>query len=1452
MLKLVALVVAGLLWFAWLFAKLRECEGEPLKIVLNQFSRLGWFNKIAVLFIVVQLTMFGGAKHGTNDVDQTGGPTTNAPPLMMAGRPLASGEDADPPLAFTNESRITEADYDNGYVLYRVGTNEAHSFAASGDAVVATNWLLRGAASDYQRLDLGGMIFPFRDFLVTNLVAFADGTVRFAPGAAFPSFAESLGIVPEANWSQLDASRRPSVFWSRRIGHDRFVMTWQNALLNRELTNGVSYQVELNRNGNIVCRYDLPGTNVTSASYHRLMDADRTNPDADGDGLTTEEEIFDCGTDPHLADTDGDGVPDGEEVRLHTSAFSRDTDGDAYADATDPHPTMTDAHEDTDGDGFPDDWKNGWFGEDAAVSLTDDPGQDGINNLNALLMGVNPLASGTNGFVETASAKPVNLNAWSLAPSAFSFVAPEGTSNLITRTFAVGRMSPWQQLLVSSCPDRAEGWESADIAIVWRAGDLSGVVPASADDSWRIPLGDDVVAETMTFEVVATGPHPSLSRPLYLLRWTPHLEFAPSRTVALFPQDRLRVAVCPDPVTGAYALPFGMSDDYPHHGGADAAVLRALALPPVSGLEVKGRTFCVSSPAAFDLPPEGLRVPSRLIFYLLTIDNSSEVSSGPRTSRYATPYPLDTRGIRRAYRNAATVPADETISVSLLPDIAELGYTNLTPQVRAPRRLLGAAPGPALRPPAEISPTIGGAPGTNDTTRVESGPDGQDPEPEDPDSGCRCNQDGTSLGSFRIRISLGEPGKDELLGYLWTVVTGETAVAASIFNILGTEGVSAVTNDAGDVTITCSDNGGRTIVVSNVLNGVDIPVRLASGELDSIWQIRNPGGDLSTIRAVRLTHLFNATSDETYAIRHDDDGNVLWEQTDNIRGVRRVRRETVDPANPAFVLEEFEQMYLADRLIREETRTYECIGEGAFGVRRLSTVDGYDEKGWHFESRSYWCDARNRYRHGKLRSVRSDRQAWTYHDYDSTGRETVRIEQMDGSPFPSLSDVSLTCALSGETSAKITVMDYATPAGDAADRNDSELPRLTETYVRRNGGEPILISRTERTCTREYDSRRIPVRRIVTTEGFGAAVRTSTRLEYPGDAAVPTVLRGMEIYSEEPDGSVVETEYAVSNAFIVATARTSFGGHARKTYTVTVTDAAFGNIVREETRLTANDAVIEWTTRSYDDRQRLRSSAYSDGTSETNAYSCCRLLWKRDREGRRTLRSARTGTDSLYFADEEVWRVGVAEDGRFRIVQHFFDGLGRETNTVTYAGSNEGEAIDPVVPTAGQSPTVRTTEYIDEWNCRESITTDERGALIDQWEYSFEDLVESHSQTTADGKTFGEDRTTYRGGRTETCRYWDDKWARQTASTGYGADGSRVDTIVTVSSDYGTVTNSVITYDPLGRIASSVTPLGSSAFAYDGATTRILTETVTAGNVVRVRTCLYDDGGEEVGASRKA
>jgi hypothetical protein len=55
--------------------------------------------------------------------------------------------------------------------------------------------------------------------------------------------------------------------------------------------------------------------------------------DPDGDGLTTAE-VQTPGTDPLLADTDGDGLTDSDEVdNRHTDPLAADTDGDGQADA---------------------------------------------------------------------------------------------------------------------------------------------------------------------------------------------------------------------------------------------------------------------------------------------------------------------------------------------------------------------------------------------------------------------------------------------------------------------------------------------------------------------------------------------------------------------------------------------------------------------------------------------------------------------------------------------------------------------------------------------------------------------------------------------------------------------------------------------------------------------------------------------------------------------------------------------------------------------------------------------------------------------------------------------------------------------------------------------------------------------------------------------------------------
>jgi hypothetical protein len=77
--------------------------------------------------------------------------------------------------------------------------------------------------------------------------------------------------------------------------------------------------------------------------------------DSDGDGLTNLQET-ELGTDPNIADTDEDGINDGDEVRIwNTNPLNRDTDGDGLTDGDEVNVHGTDPLKaDTDGDGISD------------------------------------------------------------------------------------------------------------------------------------------------------------------------------------------------------------------------------------------------------------------------------------------------------------------------------------------------------------------------------------------------------------------------------------------------------------------------------------------------------------------------------------------------------------------------------------------------------------------------------------------------------------------------------------------------------------------------------------------------------------------------------------------------------------------------------------------------------------------------------------------------------------------------------------------------------------------------------------------------------------------------------------------------------------------------------------------------------------------------------------------
>lgn len=77
--------------------------------------------------------------------------------------------------------------------------------------------------------------------------------------------------------------------------------------------------------------------------------------DSDGDNLSDELEAQ-HGTDPYNADTDGDGVADGDEINIYgTNPLNADTDGDGLTDGNELFWTNTDPLKwDTDGDGWGD------------------------------------------------------------------------------------------------------------------------------------------------------------------------------------------------------------------------------------------------------------------------------------------------------------------------------------------------------------------------------------------------------------------------------------------------------------------------------------------------------------------------------------------------------------------------------------------------------------------------------------------------------------------------------------------------------------------------------------------------------------------------------------------------------------------------------------------------------------------------------------------------------------------------------------------------------------------------------------------------------------------------------------------------------------------------------------------------------------------------------------------
>jgi hypothetical protein len=129
-----------------------------------------------------------------------------------------------------------------------------------------------------------------------------------------------------------------------------------------------------------------------------LMDSDKTvgatfvedTGDPDNDGLTNYQEIIIRLTNPDMADTDSDGVSDGQEVIDTTNPLVADSDGDGLTDGEEKTRNTNPLSKDTDGDGLSDleeelyTKTNPLLADTDGDSISDaleDTDNDGISNL---------------------------------------------------------------------------------------------------------------------------------------------------------------------------------------------------------------------------------------------------------------------------------------------------------------------------------------------------------------------------------------------------------------------------------------------------------------------------------------------------------------------------------------------------------------------------------------------------------------------------------------------------------------------------------------------------------------------------------------------------------------------------------------------------------------------------------------------------------------------------------------------------------------------------------------------------------------------------------------------------------------------------------------------------------------------------------------------------------------
>lgn len=1126
---------------------------------------------------------------------------------------------------------------------------------------------------------------------------------------------------------------------------------------------------------------------------------------------------------------------------FYAISVADDSDGDTLDSFVERNNHKTDPTcADTDGDGFRDDIEL-LLGSDPTVSST-------------------IVATNSSGTVATRFLPPFSTSAEAL-------VGVDVYSN----AFEIARRTSWRQIFVSSLASDAAGWDFRGLSLSWTAdGSLAGSVPSFNHGSYRIPLGTNEVSRLTLLARVEDVPVAALQE-LHLLVYEPRVSLPGCASERRADGTVLFVTAATEGIPVAV-------DRSARPSYAPLSDEERLADPfeGIPGHDYSPDRACVSLsvPGEYPLPHgDSLLVISPDLAY-----GSAHAYSGdslvPETDgmgnvtgaavRYA--YPLDTPALWEAWHEGTNLVSGSACSCvpSFDPGYDGSVHTNLGSRlVRDGDSAVGVV-------------TLGSAVvWSNRVQHVRKARFGGRSDLLSVD-GCACDEgcesgdcdllSGPSLGSVRFRIALGKPDRDHVDGFLYFNREEVFTPTVGDFRLLVRSDADVIEEfpDASSRRVTDLGRNGLSVLVTNVPGGVGVSVDVAStGEHDRGWEVFREG---EALRFRKYSAGGNLMSDTTYS--REPDGR--WRTTDNLTGLGTVRLSSGGRLSAGSESGLWQETLRVDGCV---TGSYvrvrsELVGNGEGLVSRETERWEMSSSGeWLVSRASYWDDVRHPRRHGALRLECGDDRAWSYHAYDESGREVFRAEQLDGSPVVEDGEYGFE-DFPRNVDAVLSVYGYAPLEGDSADPNDEDMVR-TETRYAVCGGETVLTGRTWTRYVRAFaDGLPVVVETTVRAGAQDAApddprnavsVRTFLSSDSP---EVPCLLRGETVSMTDEDGVTTLFGRTCGESVRTVTRRLK-DGVEDGVRQVSECDPNYGRTLCEATQLTCAPSVeFGWRRHAYDRRGRLRSTAYDDGSTETNDYSCCRLLSRTDRTGAKVLMSTTTGYESVYRAEEEIsmagyergdlipsgWGLTGRFQSSFRVTQRYSDPFGRETNVTVRADRTPGASAVPGSGYSYGNRSVTTTSYPSGFSDF-SVSTDGKGLVTETLTLDSPAAAVSVTREFAPGIEGSEvvvSNIMVRGGRSEMVRVSCGKCVRSVSEAFFSSDGCRHEVSFSESSDCGVVTNSTVRFDFLGRPVVTTTPVSCVSNVYDGTTSRVLWSADSVSGLVV--TNLFDAMGREVGS----